>query len=352
MQLLNRIASPPLFGKITEEMIRPEDVMSDEDYLDLILKNWGKNVVFQLRSNMDFVDPKFKDNRHALDTIRELQTTLDRYFSPTNLITSEGNTLGGSSSSELETQNQYIRGIHRWLEEQFEAILNHYLDVNQYEGYAVRITIPEPSIDRSELEMKQAQVGFSTRALTLDERREHLGARAADDEIRAELEREFASMPLPGAGPGPGFFGQEGTALLTPHAITLLGPEKRPGEAPGEKKAEAQIAEEIRRHTDEMMDRVLGALRKDETIVPPPEKAAWIRLKEMFEPPEAGDAPKAVMDILRKVYQSCREDNPGEVPEHKEKCAKIAWAAVKDAGWEQDADGEWKKVRKAKKAVP
>jgi len=306
MQLINRVGSPPLFGKILEDVNRPGASMSDEDYLDLILKNWGKNVAFQLRSNMGFEDPKFKDNRHALDTIQQLETTLDRYFSPINLITGEGNTIGGSSKSELELQNQYIRGIHRWIEEQFEDILNHYLDVNGYDGYAVRITIPEPSIDRSEMEMKQAMVGFNTKALTLDERREKLGARAADDEIRAEIEREFATVQPSGIGFGPGselprisspsdMPGTELPSIMAlqkptdrpdeeevpgfeysratgaampksqPNYFAVKGND-RPSEAPGEKKAEAGIAEDIQKHTEEVMAQVLRALRKDDTI--------------------------------------------------------------------------------------
>lgn len=59
----------------------------------------------------------------------------------------------------------------------------------------------------------------------------------------------------------------------------------------------------------------------------------------VYEPPEAGDAPEGVKSILKSVYQSCREQNPGEDPSHKEKCAKIAWSAVHEK-YEQK-EGKW-----------
>jgi len=69
---------------------------------------------------------------------------------------------------------------------------------------------------------------------------------------------------------------------------------------------------------------------------------------ERYEPPEAGDAPKAVKDILQSAYSSCRsrwkQDYPSDTLEkNKTRCSKIAWAAVHNAGWFKDSDGKWKK---------
>lgn len=47
-----------------------------------------------------------------------------------------------------------------------------------------------------------------------------------------------------------------------------------------------------------------------------------------YESPEPGDLPKKGADILAKVYAECRRDG-GD----KEKCAKIAWGAVRKAGY-------------------
>jgi cation transport regulator ChaB len=59
----------------------------------------------------------------------------------------------------------------------------------------------------------------------------------------------------------------------------------------------------------------------------------------IYEPPDAGDAPEGVKKILQDVYQSCREENPGEDHSLKEKCAKIAWSAVEEKYHKKD--GEW-----------
>ena len=68
-----------------------------------------------------------------------------------------------------------------------------------------------------------------------------------------------------------------------------------------------------------------------------------------FVPPEAGDAPDEVKDILKKVYSSCRLDWTQEHPAdkentaNKESCSRIAWSAVEKAGWTKDAEGKWTK---------
>lgn len=68
-----------------------------------------------------------------------------------------------------------------------------------------------------------------------------------------------------------------------------------------------------------------------------------------FEPPDAGNAPQAVKDILKSAYTSCRLDWVDKYPDDKEnagnktKCAKIAWATVENAGWYKDNNGVWKK---------
>lgn len=61
-----------------------------------------------------------------------------------------------------------------------------------------------------------------------------------------------------------------------------------------------------------------------------------------WTPPEAGDAPDEIKRILNSVYSQCRDENPGEDPAKKEKCARIAWGAVRNAGWTKK-DGSWAK---------
>ena len=71
--------------------------------------------------------------------------------------------------------------------------------------------------------------------------------------------------------------------------------------------------------------------------------------KEQFEPPESGNAPKGVKRILRSAYDSCRgawvKDHPKdkENSTNKTSCSKIAWNAVKQAGWSKNSEGKWMK---------
>ena len=72
--------------------------------------------------------------------------------------------------------------------------------------------------------------------------------------------------------------------------------------------------------------------------------------EQVFEPPDSGDAPKEIKDILAVAYSSCRtkwvEKNPTdkENKANKTRCAKIAWGAVRNAGWKKNAKGIWNKT--------
>jgi hypothetical protein len=71
--------------------------------------------------------------------------------------------------------------------------------------------------------------------------------------------------------------------------------------------------------------------------------------KGHYKPPAAGDAPPRVKRILKKVYNKCREYNPGESEVAKSKCAATSWFAVEQAGYKKDKKtGRWKRKGKAK----
>ena len=87
------------------------------------------------------------------------------------------------------------------------------------------------------------------------------------------------------------------------------------------------------------------------------EDGCGVRVNEdltvLFEPPESGDAPAGLKSILSKVYSDCRgrwvKDHPGdkENSSNKESCSRIAWSAVKKAGYSKQGD-RWVKVNEAK----
>ena len=64
-----------------------------------------------------------------------------------------------------------------------------------------------------------------------------------------------------------------------------------------------------------------------------------------FHPPQSGDAPIEVKSILKKVYTSGRAEDTKknkdnlENKTNKEKWAKIAWTAVRNAGWKKTKSG-------------
>lgn len=77
------------------------------------------------------------------------------------------------------------------------------------------------------------------------------------------------------------------------------------------------------------LDRIIKAEQEEEAIERfRPELTEKAQTVGGFESPEPGDLPKAGSDLLARVYASCRSDG-GD----KEKCSKIAWAAVNHAGY-------------------
>jgi len=189
MQQANRTGAKILFIKVT----RPQGPSSknggvgDVEYANLILQKWGKDRAFQLRENMDIVDPGIRDDSSNLEVKKALEDIFVDYIIPTSFISREGGIFSGSETSREELLNKYIEGIHQWLEDQFEMLLNRYLEYNEYTDYTVHINIPAPSIDRSELELRQAEIGSKTKSLTINEMRKKLGEEELSEEAIEEL---------------------------------------------------------------------------------------------------------------------------------------------------------------------
>ena len=151
MKKVNRVGAPSIFPKITEKVNRTAKEGGDASYLKTMLQNWGINVGFILRDNMEFADPHLPEESCALDTIKHYEGILDRIYSPTSMISKDGTLIGGSNLGELELMKMYISSVHRWLEEAAESILQHYLDVNRYSDYTVEVTLPSFEVDETPL---------------------------------------------------------------------------------------------------------------------------------------------------------------------------------------------------------
>ena len=127
-QLLNRIGAPTIFIKITNP------TKEDKTYAEKLLKNWGKDSVFQLRSNMEPIDLKFQDNGSALRAIEKYEGIIKEFFKPSSLLQKEGDTLGGNAAAESDMYSQYARGVYTDIEDAFEVLPQNYLQANGIEG--------------------------------------------------------------------------------------------------------------------------------------------------------------------------------------------------------------------------
>lgn len=195
MQKMNRLgAGGVVFLKITG---------ADDDDLEYgkeLLRNWGKNTGWFLRENFELVVPNIPDNATALDTIAALQKMMDDYVSPTAAIRKDGTLLGGSSYAEFDLLLGYIRGIHSWITSGFKAMLKPFFDKNSLEGYSLEFYLPTPSIDKSEVWIKQALAGYQTATMTENEIRSLLEQEELDkaglEKLREAIAARPASMPM------------------------------------------------------------------------------------------------------------------------------------------------------------
>lgn len=181
MQKNNRIAAPILILRIVNA--KGDDVK----YGEKLIKNWGKDTAFLLRSNMEIVDFNPADSDTALTTIEKLTEMIIDYWVPTNLLSKNGQLIGGNSNSDLSLLYSFIAGVHREIEAEWEPLLQIYLDANGYENYRVKIKIPDPEIDDSAIQLEQAKVGAETGLLTDNEVRTRLGAEEMTPEELEEL---------------------------------------------------------------------------------------------------------------------------------------------------------------------
>ena len=251
MQQVHRTGAKLLFIKVTEPKAasNKNGGVGDIDYANGILEKWSKDMAFQLRENMELIDPGIKDDSNNLEIIDALHKMIIDYVTPTSFIAREGATIGGSEKQREEMMLRYIRGIHSWLEDQFELLLSKYLEYNEYKDYTVTIHIPAPSIDRSEIELKQAVEGYKSKSLTLNEIRKRLGAEGLDEKDIEELLKLHERLQP--AGGGGMMSAMENATEVTIKRETL-------------KKVEKSLEEELKETSDKLENSVLKALELEE----------------------------------------------------------------------------------------
>lgn len=197
MQQVNRTGSKILFLKVTDPQPASElnGNVSDLEAAKLILKHWGKNTGFTLRGNMEIIDPQIKDDSNSLEIIEALNQMLIDYTTSIDLLSqgSDGTRLGGSDTQRMQMVLRHIKSVHSGLEEWASALLQKYLDANKYEDHTVKVIIPAPEVDTSEIDIKRAEVGISGEVLKVNEIRVLLGQEELSDEEIDELIEHYAS---------------------------------------------------------------------------------------------------------------------------------------------------------------
>jgi len=204
MQQVNRIGAKTFFLKINEpqEASDLNDNVSDTAYGKELIQRWSKDLAYLLRGNMTVIDPGFKDDSNNLEIINALHKALIDYISPSSLLSTEKGTLGSSDNSREKLLYKYIEGIHTWIEAAFEPLIQDYLEYNGFEDYSVKIHIPAPGIDKSDMKAKQAEVLSKTRSGRINEIRALLYQPELDEEGLEELKEEVEAFNPPSGGGG------------------------------------------------------------------------------------------------------------------------------------------------------
>ena len=202
MTQVNRTGTKLLFLKVTDPKPADHlnDSVSDLDAAKNILENWGNDTSYALRGNMEVIDPQIKDDSNSLDIINALNQILIDYSTSIDLLSqgNDGARLGGSDVQRMEMMHRHIKSVHSGLEDWVSGILQIYLDVNGYANYIVKVKIPTPEVDTSEIDIRRAEVGISGEVLKINEIRKLLREEELSDEEIEELIEFYASKkPAP-----------------------------------------------------------------------------------------------------------------------------------------------------------
>lgn len=205
MQVINRVGSPIFFIRIENPRSADDPVcdgISDVTFAQMIIKDTSKDNSYVLRDNMTLQSVPFNPKKNNLDTAEALKAVIDEYFSTSDMISKDGTLIGGSSGPELQLLNQTARGVHNWLLKPFENLLNQYFPLNGYpEGWTVKLSIKLREPDKSDINIRQAEVGIAGQCVDLDDLRQKLEFEPADENKKKSIMEFWTSQVQPLANP-------------------------------------------------------------------------------------------------------------------------------------------------------
>lgn len=192
LQAIARAGAPIFFLKITKPK-KATDAgtggVSDIALGNSIISKWSTKKQFLLRENMEVVSLPINQNIDVLAPINVLEKLINKYFSVTEQIKKEGQTIGGNALSELKLLNRAIQSVHAWLLPPFEDLVNQYFVKNMFPpGWSCSLSYDVWDTDDRELNIKQIEAAMKGNAVDLDDIRAKCGLDPADDKKRASIE--------------------------------------------------------------------------------------------------------------------------------------------------------------------
>jgi hypothetical protein len=194
IQKCNRIGAPSIFIKITDPVVVTDEngnpipgKRNDFEFSNTILANWGTNTSFAHQSNIEVVPLDVKESDSAMETIHELAKLIVNQWSPTEQISTDGNSkLGGSQEASTTLLINFIIGFHRHIAKVFKSIVLDILRFNNFKGYSVNLYFPKPEFRNSELDLAIAKEGREAGTISENEHRILCGHEPAhNDELKA-----------------------------------------------------------------------------------------------------------------------------------------------------------------------
>lgn len=216
-QQMYRTGAPLMFIRIENpqpaKVINGVQIESDVEYAQKILANWGKDTGYTLRSNFTLEKVEVKEGSLAISSIKAGVETITNYLNPTGMIGKDGTLIGGNSNAQLKLLNNYILGLIRLLENQLTALPMYYLKHNGFPSdYYAKVTIRHTVIEDEATNIQKAQLGSSTRSLTVNESRRLLGFEPVNDEDLDKMNADWDKLAVPQAASSPFAF----TGMNTP----------------------------------------------------------------------------------------------------------------------------------------
>jgi hypothetical protein len=190
MQRVNRVGSPSIFVEISDPIVIVDDdgcpipgKRNDYELANLILSNWGTNNSFAIPSNMKIIELKAHESDSAMETIHELSKLIVNQWSPTEQISTDGNSkLGGSQEAATTLLINFITGFHRHIAKVFKSLVLDILEYNGFKNYSVNLYFPKPEFRNSEIDLERAKEGREGGTISRNEHRVLIGYEPESEE--------------------------------------------------------------------------------------------------------------------------------------------------------------------------